>query len=126
MAPLTVTETTVITENNAEGIPVIDYGAERVPVGTPGPTTLSGTALLVVLVAEFETPSHADGAFDRFDRAYRELFRRDPRTPEMTDLGLEGIRDRAGPRNARVRSARARERSRRAVAASGSRACRAP
>lgn len=95
MAPLTVTESVVVSEINEQGTPTGEYGAEWVPAGTPDPTSLSGTALLAVIVAEFDTARHAADAVDRFDDSYRELFRRDPRTPEMTELSLDGIGDRA-------------------------------
>lgn len=95
MAPMTVSESRVVSEINEQGTPTGEYGAEWVPVGTPDPTSLSGTALLAVIVAEFDTQGNADAAFDRFDESYQELFRRDPRTPEMTELSLEGIGDRA-------------------------------
>jgi hypothetical protein len=76
---------------NEEGTPIAEW-RER-PVATPEPQT--GIGQFVVSVLLFDSDENAATAFQLADEDLQEDFRRNPRTPVMEGLPLDGIGDQA-------------------------------
>lgn len=93
MAPMTTVQTSGGAILNEDGTPVAEW-RER-PVATPTLDTPSGIGMFVVSVLLFDKDENAAAAFDLFDEDLQEDFRRNPRTPVMQDLPLDGIGDQA-------------------------------
>ena len=95
MGPVTTTESTVVTEHNEQGTPVVEYRTVSTPAAAPDPAEARGTVMLAVAVFEFDTDQHARTAFGAFQQDIQESIRRDPRLPQMQDVGLSGPGDSA-------------------------------
>lgn len=76
---------------NDQGTPIAEW-QER-PVATPEPQ--AGIAQFTVAILLFDSDDTAAAGMERIDAEMQETFRRDPRTPEMEPLPLNGIGDQA-------------------------------
>lgn len=91
MAPMTIVESTGGGIINNQGTPIAEW-RER-PVATPEPQ--SGIGQFIVSVFLFDSDEKAAAAFEVFEAESEESLRRDPRSPEMDELPLDDIGDKA-------------------------------
>lgn len=91
MAPITMVSVEGGGMFNEDGTPIAEW-RER-PVATPEPQ--SGIGQFMAAIFLFDGDENAAAGFHLIDAETREDLRRDPRSPEMKDLPLDGIGDQA-------------------------------